>query len=189
MANANLQFRLATPEDAPQIQQLIQAAFRSDDSRPNWTADPVLNARYTISVDTVLDGITSPDKELLVVTDANGTDGAAIVATVGVAKAGADLARIYNLALDQRYQRGGLGRQVLTHAEDYCRREWGVKKTGLNALSPRQELISWYMRRGYVKTGTSPFPAQATEGMGLPEMWFVELEKDLDTALIGDAAI
>ncbi|KAM5343734.1 hypothetical protein ACJ41O_012271 [Fusarium nematophilum] len=180
MANANLQFRTATPDDAPQLQQLIQAAFRVQDSRKDWIDDLGLSSSFTIGVEQILPTITNPDGAFLVATD----DNAALVGCMGVAKKGDDGARLFMLAVDQKYQCGGLGRQVLAYAEDYCGRTWDVKKLGLNALSVREALISWYMRRGYRKTGElTPFPARHIDGVALPDdLCFVEMEKDLEPA-------
>ncbi|RSM10864.1 hypothetical protein CEP52_003344 [Fusarium oligoseptatum] len=173
---ANLQFRIATPDDAPQLQQLIQAAFRAEDSRKDWVGDAELAANFCISVDEVLPKITSPDSEMIMAFDDNG----ALAGTVGVFHRNDDLARLFYLAVDQTLHRGGIGRQVLEYAEGYCQRTWGVKKLGLDALTLRKELISWYMRRGYVPTGEiTPFPVDKLNGRALPEgLGFVEMEKE-----------
>ncbi|KAF7557386.1 hypothetical protein G7Z17_g718 [Cylindrodendrum hubeiense] len=187
MTDSNLKFRLATADDAPQVQAMVESAFRAEDSRPEWTADMKLGSSFRVGVDKVLSQITKPDGGIVMATDNNG----ALVGSIEVFKASPDLARLSMLAVDQSYQQGGIGRQVLAYAEDYCQKTWGVKTLGLNALSTRQELISWYMRRGYQKTGeVSPFPKERLRELGLPEdMGFVELEKDVSTGptAAGDA--
>ncbi|KAH7157808.1 acyl-CoA N-acyltransferase [Dactylonectria estremocensis] len=179
MTNRDLQFRIATPDDAAQVQALVEAAFRAEDSRPDWTADMKLGSSFRIGVETILSQITKPDSAILMATDGNG----ALVGSVEVSRRD-DLARVSMLAVDLRRQQGGLGRQVLAHAEDYCLRTWGVHRIGLNALSTREQLISWYMRRGYQKTGkSSPFPNERLGELELSEdLHFVELEKDLNAA-------
>lgn len=108
-------------------------------------------------------------------------NGETLAASVEVAKRSDDLARLSMLAVDQHHQRGGIGREVLTYAEKYCQQQWGVTKFGLDALSTRQALIAWYMRRGYQKTGeTVPFPVEKFSDLALPaDLCFVQLEKDL----------
>lgn len=183
--NEPIQFRIATPDDAPQIQNLIQSAFRAEDTRANWTGSTELASQYHISVDEVLTNITNPDCAVLVATDAAG--GGALVASVeafwrGSSGGSGGLARLSMLAVDQSRQRGGLGRRVLAHAEAHCRRAWGATRLGLNALSTRRELIAWYERCGFRRTGeTSAFPRGRFPALALPEdLCFVELEKDLD---------
>ncbi|KAJ5612278.1 acyl-CoA N-acyltransferase [Penicillium lagena] len=173
----SLHFRIATPDDAGQVQQLVQSAFRAEDSRQEWTAHEELNSRFSIELKEILAIITNPDSAFLMATDNNAT----FVATIGVSKKAADRGRLFMLAVDQKAQRGGVGRQVLAYAEDYCQRTWGVTNLGLNALSTRQNLILWYIRRGYRKTGEeTPFPREHFKDLVLPDdMCFVELEKNL----------
>ena len=65
MADTHLQFHIATPEDAPAIQQLVQAAFQAADTRQDWTADMELNVRFRLAVEEVLSRITASDSEII----------------------------------------------------------------------------------------------------------------------------
>lgn len=179
MANETLRFRIATPDDAAQIQNLIQSAFRAEDTRDRWIGSPELASQFHISVDEVLASITKPDAAVLVATDPST---GAPVASVEAHRRTGGVARLSMLAVDSAYQRGGMGRRVLAHAEDYCRLNWGTRRLGLNALSTREALISWYVRCGFRRTGeTSAFPRERFPGRDMPEdLCFVELEKDLD---------
>lgn len=179
MAAVDLNFRVATLEDAPQLQELVQTAFRAADSRSDWTGDMGLASQFHISAKEIESFMNGPENAFLMATDKTGV----VVGTIGVSKRGANGARLSMLAVDHRHHRGGLGRQVLGYAEDYSHQTWGATKLGLNALSTRRTLIAWYMRRGYQKTGeTSPFPRERFPDLDLPEdMCFVEFEKDLET--------
>ncbi|KAI3401500.1 hypothetical protein diail_10934 [Diaporthe ilicicola] len=199
MTAETLRFRIATPEDAPKIQELIQTAFRTEDTRERWTGSAELASQFHISADDVLASITDPDRAVLVATtEAHNSDTCTLVASVeasrrgggggggggtGTGTGGPPTARLSMLAVDQRRQRAGLGRRVLAHAEDYCRRAWGAAGLvlGLNALSTRGALIEWYVRCGFRRTGgTSAFPRDRFPGLALPgDLCFVELEKDL----------
>ncbi|KAJ2900966.1 hypothetical protein MKZ38_002201 [Zalerion maritima] len=196
----NLQFRTATPDDAAQLQALVESAFRASDSREDWTADMRLNSSFRISVEEITAQITKPDGVILIAAAADNNDndnanandsdsGAVFVASIEVSSRKRTTnpdkpARLSMLAVSQHRQRGGIGRQMLSHAETYCTRTWGVRKLCLNALSTRRALISWYERRGYVRTGeVSPFPVGDArfKHLGLPDdLCFVELEKSLD---------
>lgn len=184
MASENLNFRIATADDAPQIQALIQSAFRAEDTRANWTGSTELASQYHISVDEVLTSMAKPDCAVLVAADPST---GALVATVEAHRRRdeAGLARLAMLAVDSTRQRGGLGRAVLARAERYCRDTWGARRLGLNALSTRGQLIAWYERCGFRRTGeTSAFPRGRFEGLELPpDLCFVELEKDLGAAV------
>lgn len=176
--NVNLQFRAATPDDAEQIRHLVESAFRAIDSRQDWTGIAELASHFRLTKDEVLANIENPAIITLVAVDTNNTN--ALVASIEASKLD-DAGRLSMIAVDERYQQGGLGRRVLAYAEDYCRRTWSVKKTSLNALSTRKALLEWYIRRGYRKTGdTSPFPVDKFEGLALPDdLCFIELDKEL----------
>lgn len=186
MTKGNLKFCIASTEDAAQLQQLVQSAFRAEDSRNAWSADMDLSSRFRIEVPEIVMTIMDPDSAYLMATDNNGT----LVASIGISKRGTNRARLFMLAVDQHHQRGGIGRHVLTYAEHYCEQTWGVRKLELDALSTRQELILWYIRRGYRKTGEStPFPREKYDGLVLPDdICFVQFEKDLSTVPVVEKA-
>jgi ribosomal protein S18 acetylase RimI-like enzyme len=134
-----------------------------------------LGRQFRIDIQYILTQITNQESAILILYD----DEDALVASVEVSKRTPDLARLAMLAVDQGHQRGGIGRRVLNYAEDYCHKTWGVKKIGLNALSTREELILWYIRCGYRRTGAlTPFRSRRDDGVSMPnELSFVELEK------------
>jgi ribosomal protein S18 acetylase RimI-like enzyme len=187
MANENSHFRIATLDDAMDVRQLIESAFRAEDSRQGWVGNSDLASRFSIEEKTISSIITNPDSTFLMASDANGK----LLGTIGVSKRGPDSARLFMLAVDPQYHRGGIGKQILTYAEDYCQREWSPKVLGLDALSNRETLISWYMRRGYRKTGKStPFPREEFKDLNLPDdLHFVEFEKILGPAHDENSAI
>ena len=75
----------------------------------------------------------------------------------------------------------GLGRTLLSKAEDYVR-EQGAACVQMTVIALRHGLIAWYERRGYRRTGKSePFP-YGDERVGVPlrdDLHFVVLEKFL----------
>ncbi|RFU31941.1 hypothetical protein B7463_g4443, partial [Scytalidium lignicola] len=180
MVAGNLQFRVATLDDAAQLQQLVQTAFRTEDSRQDWTGNVELASSFKLDIEEVKAKISNPDMITLIAFDNNN----ALIATIDVSRRGADFGRLSMIAVDNRYQRGGVGRQVLSYAENYCRRTLDVKKFSLNALSTRKSLIEWYIRRGYQKTGeTTPFPLERHGNLALPDdICFIEMEKDFSEA-------
>jgi len=61
------------------------------------------------------------------------------------------------LSVDPTCQQGGLGSRLMMEAEKYCR-ERGSRGMDILIVSLRQDLPSFYQKRGYVENGTSPFP-------------------------------
>lgn len=184
------------------LQELIQNGFRASDTRANWTGDATkaLNDTFTISLDAIEKAIESEKSAFVIAytTSAtkqsegvvvaipgdshNITGNQHIVACFCLTRKSTDLASFAWFVVAQPYQQGGNGRKVLAYAETYVREKWQeVTKLELNALSTRDELIKWYERCGYVKTGqTEPFPEEFARGVELPEgLCFVFLEKGL----------
>lgn len=172
-----LNFRTATPEDATQLQQIVELAFRTEDTRSDWTDNLGISSDFRIDTKEILAMITKPESVMLMATDDKGT----LLGTIGTSKRDANHARLFMLAVDHTRQCGGVGRQILEYAEGYAARTWGVTTLCLNALSNRKQLIAWYVRRGYKETGdTSPFPRERHEGLVLPDdLCFIEFEKTL----------
>ena len=86
-------------------------------------------------------------------------------------------------AVEPALQAAGVGRAVLAAAEAYAAREWGSTTMEMTVIAQREELIAWYERRGYARTGeTRPFPFEEMVGGGAlrDDLHFVVLAKPLD---------
>lgn len=71
---------------------------------------------------------------------------------------------------------------MIAEAERVARERWGVDRMRMTVIVQREELIAFYERRGYVRTGQSkPFP-YGDERFGIPrrdDLRFEVLEKPL----------
>jgi ribosomal protein S18 acetylase RimI-like enzyme len=85
-------------------------------------------------------------------------------------------------AVNPVLQGAGIGTAVLGEAERQVRKLWGATRMEMTVLVQREELIAWYVRRGYRRTGvTEPFP-YGEERFGRPrrpDLEFEVLAKDL----------
>jgi GNAT superfamily N-acetyltransferase len=63
------------------------------------------------------------------------------------------------LSVDPGLQQKGLGSMLLNAAEDYCRK-LGCDSMDIKVVNLRSDLPGFYNKRGYVETGTSPFPPE-----------------------------
>jgi predicted N-acetyltransferase YhbS len=79
------------------------------------------------------------------------------------------------LSIDPARQKGGLGSRLLTVAEDRARGE-GCAWMDMLIVNHRKELPPYYGRRGYVESGTAPFPA--TTPVTMP-CHFIKMSKAL----------
>lgn len=78
-------------------------------------------------------------------------------------------------------QSNGIGKQFLNAAERIAQSEWDVSKIIMSVITLRPELLAFYQRRGYQRTGeVLPFPDDPTAGIPrVPNLQFEMLEKDL----------
>jgi ribosomal protein S18 acetylase RimI-like enzyme len=79
-------------------------------------------------------------------------------------------------------QGGGIGKQVIAEAERIVREDWRLPAMRMTVIDVRDELIAFYERRGYVRTGIKkPFP-YGDPRFGQPrrdDLQFEVLEKHL----------
>jgi ribosomal protein S18 acetylase RimI-like enzyme len=85
-------------------------------------------------------------------------------------------------SVDPQLQGGGIGKAVLDEAERIARDEWSLPVMRMTVIDIRDELIAFYQRRGYRRTGVfKPFP-YGDARFGLPkrdDLRFEVLEKAL----------
>ena len=87
--------------------------------------------------------------------------------------------RLYlgTLAVAPDAQARGVGRQLLAAAEDYARQH-GCTTIKITVLSARPELLAWYERHGYMRTGVAePFPDTTAFGRPRQPLTLLELTK------------
>lgn len=171
-----LHFRAATPGDADTVVALVESAYRGDASRAGWTTEAdFLDGRRT-GADDVLACIARPQSRLLL---AERTGRLLACAHVAV-EDGAGYFGMFSVVPGLQGQ--GLGKQVLAEAERIARDEFGQATMRMTVIDLREELIAFYERRGYRRTGLrKPFP-YGDERFGLPrrsDLRFEVLEKPL----------
>ncbi|MGV4986469.1 GNAT family N-acetyltransferase [Streptomyces sp. NPDC001709] len=156
-------FRDATDADVDALVALIESAYRGDSSRAGWTTEADILEGPRTDPDGVLDVIKSPDSKLLTVEQ----DGR-IVACCQLEHRG-DHAYFGMFAVSPTLQGAGLGKTVMAEAERQAREAWGATEMHMTVISVRDDLIAWYERRGYRRTGKmSPFP-YGQERFGIPQ--------------------
>ena len=88
---------------------------------------------------------------------------------------------IGSFAVHPHHQSTGLGSTILTLAEQHAISKFNPEMLIMLVLSSRNELISFYERRGYIYSGNiQPFPVHLNVGTPLdPDIRLVELIKRL----------
>lgn len=161
--DAQLTFRAAVEGDVPALVALIESAYRGDASRAGWTTEADLLEGQRTDPEGVAAVIKSPAGRLLAVHRAG-----ELVACCQIEKREGH-AYFGMFAVSPRHQGGGLGKAILAEAERAARDDWGATAMHMTVITQRADLIAWYVRRGYVRTGEQyPFP-YGDERFGLPQ--------------------
>ncbi|MFE0320754.1 GNAT family N-acetyltransferase [Streptomyces albogriseolus] len=162
-ADAALTFRDATDADVDALVELIESAYRGESSRAGWTTEADILQGQRTDPEGVLEVVKAPDSRLLTV-EREGR----IVACCQLEHRG-DHAYFGMFAVSPALQGAGLGRAVIAEAERQARESWGVTEMHMTVITVREDLIAWYERRGYRRTGrTTPFP-YGDERFGIPQ--------------------
>jgi ribosomal protein S18 acetylase RimI-like enzyme len=160
---AAVTFRDATDADVDAVVALVESAYRGDASRAGWTTEADILQGQRTDPEGVLDIVKSPDSRLLTVE----RDGR-LVACCQLEHRG-DHAYFGMFAVSPQLQGEGLGKIVMAEAERQAQESWGVTEMHMTVISVRDDLIAWYERRGYRRTGRmTPFP-YGDERFGIPQ--------------------
>ena len=161
-------FQKAEIGDAETIAQLINSAYRGEESRKGWTTEAdILDGLRTTTTD-VAKIIKRNDAFILL-----GLLNNEIIATICCelqVNAGNNTAHFGMIAVTPKLQNKGYGKQIIAAAEALTRRELGAVGFTIMVISIRHELIVFYEKLGYQRTGEfKDFPVN-------PEMWQPKVE-------------
>lgn len=160
--DGSVQIRPATAADIPDLLELIHSAYRGDASRVGWTTEADLLDGQRTDADTLAADLVNPRLTVLYAVDSDGA-----LACAAVTDRGEGLAYFGMFAVRPAAQGARIGSRLLATAEDHAR-SFGATRMDMTVLVQRTELIAWYERRGYRKTGeTQPFP-YGDSRFGLP---------------------
>ncbi len=175
-----LTFRPATHADIPALVDLVTSAYRGDVSKQGWTTEADMLDGQRIDPE-VLGRDIDRDRSRILLAERDGV----LLACAHVAEdEGAGYFGMFSVR--PHLQGGGVGKAVLAEAERVARDEWRLPAMRMTVIDIRDELIAFYGRRGYVRTGIKkPFP-YGDERYGVPkrdDLRFEILEKPLAGAL------
>ncbi|MFP8886355.1 GNAT family N-acetyltransferase [Streptomyces mangrovi] len=174
---SGLSFRTAREDDVPALVALVESAYRGEASRAGWTTEADLLDGQRTDPEGVADVVRAPGS-LMLIAERDGEPVACCQLERREGGAGETVAYFGMFAVRPVLQGGGLGRAVLAEAERTVRERWGAREMHMTVITARVDLIAWYERRGYARTGrTSPFP-YGDERFGVP------LRDDLEFELL-----
>src|ERR1043165_639768 len=159
MTNMTVPMRVATAADTAQITEVINAAFR--------IVEGFFIASERITEAEVAESLGKGDFLLAEIDEK--LNGCVYVEMRGT--------RSYLglLSVDPACQQSGLGSLLMQEAEQYCR-ERGSRFMDILIVNVREELPSFYKKRGYEEKGTSAFPEDVET---LVPVHFINMSKPL----------
>lgn len=159
MKTIELAFSRAGIQDASQLVELINSAYRGKSSRQGWTTEADLLDGLRTDIEEIQSLLVNPDT-LIIKCEAAGI----LVGSVRLQYSGEQV-EIGMFAVSPPLQGQGIGKRLLSFAEQMALQTWPVNRLEMSVISCRKELIAFYERLGYRRTGIcQPFYLN-------PELW------------------
>ena len=173
---SDLTFRTATEADIPALIELVTSAYRGDASRAGWTTEADLLDGQRIDAEGLRAELERPRSDILIAE----RDGHLLACCHVADEDGHGYFGMFSVRPE--LQGAGIGKHLLAEAERIVREEWKLPAMRMTVIDVRDELVAFYERRGYRRTGIKkPFPATDPR-FGLPrrdDLRFEVLEKAL----------
>lgn len=164
-------FRRARLADVSSIAVLVNSAYRGDASRAGWTTEADLLGGQRTDEQEIAQLVAREDSVLLLCLRAG-----ELMGSVHVERVDDATAYLGMLVIKPILQAQGLGRRLMEEAERFAHGEWGTRRIEMQVITQRHELIAWYERCGYRRSGEiRPFP-YGDARFGLPKIAGLEFE-------------
>ena len=159
-------------EDVASLNKLINSAYRGESSKKGWTTEANILEGKRTTEDELIEIIQDQKNTILKYSENNEIIGCVLL----VEKE--DELYLGMLTVSPVLQNSGIGKKLMEQAEIYTS-DLGLSKIVMTVISVREELISWYKRKGFVDTGArEPFPARDVFSQTANEpLEFMVLEK------------
>lgn len=164
----DFKIRKAVDTDVEKIVLLVESVYRGSSSKQGWTTEADLIDGQRTDQRMIRDMMNTPGNDFYVIPAQDKT----LAASVHLKKESTS-GYIGMLAVDTRFQNHKLGKKLLLFCEEQILL-WGLTKATMTVLNVRHELLAWYERFGYVRTGrVQEFPTDPR--YGIPKVTGLEL--------------
>jgi GNAT superfamily N-acetyltransferase len=148
-----MKFTHAKPNNIPTLTSLLNRSYRGESSRAGWTTEADLLSGKRIDETGLLQLLNDSDSLILIARSDE-----MILATIHAHRE-VDSVHFGLFAVEPTLQGSGIGKALLSYAESEVYSQWGINTAVMEVITHRSELIEYYERRGYIKTGEMiPFP-------------------------------
>jgi ribosomal protein S18 acetylase RimI-like enzyme len=164
---------IAGKKDIDGLVSLLNSAYRGEASKKGWTTEAgLLKGEARTDATTLKDLLQTPGAIFLkYINTQNDIEGCVFLHKKDH--------KLYlgMLSVSPLIQAKGIGKQLMIAAEKYAK-ENNCSSIFMKVISARHELIAWYERQGYQRTGeTEPFPSDNRFGVPVQPLEFIILEK------------
>lgn len=162
----------ASEQDIPALVTLVNSAYRGESSQQGWTTEAHLLGGQRTDADNLRAMLAPDNATILLARTSEGT----LVGCVYLQHL-PDALYLGMLSVAPDKQALGIGKQLLQAGELHARR-LGLPLMRMTVISVRDELLAWYERHGYQRTGaTVPFPTDPRFGLPRQPLELLVLEK------------
>ncbi|EQC38377.1 hypothetical protein SDRG_04089 [Saprolegnia diclina VS20] len=166
-------YREAATEDAAAIVALVNYCYRGEPSKEGWTTEADFLTEPRTDADEVAALVTTTSKFILAEEDST------LVGCVNVQLQVKEATGYLGLFVVLPSLQGrGLGKALLATAEATLTETWPVTVIEITVLTIRTEILAFYERRGYKRTGHT-WPANVP-GATVPNLMFETLVKQVE---------
>ena len=173
----HIEFTQADESHIEDLVDLVNSAYRGDSSKKGWTTEADLLDGQRVDADGMLDLIEKEDSVVLIAEDDDTGD------LLGCVHLERQDTKCYlgMLTVSPTMQGQGLGKMLIEESEALAG-FWDCQSLMMTVISRREELLNWYQKMGFKKTGEKkPFP-YGDERFGIPkvkDLEFVVLERKI----------
>lgn len=164
---------IANTNDIPAIVALLDSAYRGEGSKTGWTSEADLfSGNKRTDESRIKESMNIPGAVFLKYINEQDI----INGCVFLQKKKNKL-YLGMLSVSPNAQAKGIGKQFLKAAEEHARKH-NCSSVFMTVISKRKELIAWYERHGYSKTGkTLPFPVEESSSKPKETLEMIVMEK------------
>lgn len=172
---SSLRITPATDEDIPGLHKLVNSAYRGEHAKKGWTTEADLLDGIRTNEEGLKEMMHQKDAVILKCNDENKF----LTGCVYLQKQEDEL-YLGMLTVSPDLQSKGIGKQLLKAATEYAKQNH-CRAIIMTVISVRNELIDWYERHGFYKTGeTKPFPEDVRFGIPKQPLEFIVMKKEIE---------
>ncbi len=164
----------STNNDITALVLLVNSAYRGEGSKKGWTTEADLLDGTRTDEANISEMMNDANAVFLKCLDQNGE-------MIGCVYLQKQKSKLYlgMLSVSPGLQGAGVGKSILKAADAHAI-DNNCNRVFMTVISVRYELISWYERHGYKKTGeTKPFPVDEKFGIQKQPLELIVLEKNV----------